>query len=64
MTYSFAHQLSYKDSIRETSIGTTSDKGFTKVVTTSHETICDYKRYCRHICFKILEHNSNSQIGG
>ena len=44
MTYSFVHQLSYKDTIRETSIGTTSDKGLTKIVTTSRETICDYKK--------------------
>ena len=64
LTYSFAHQLSYKDNIIETSIGTTSNKGFTKVVTTPHETICDYKRYCRDICFSILDNNSNSQIQG
>ena len=39
-------------------------KGFTKVVTTSTETICDYKRYCRDICFQVLQENSNDQIGG
>ena len=53
MAYSFIHQLSCKDTIRETSIGTTSEKGFTKVVTTSIETICDYKRYCRDICLQV-----------
>ena len=53
LTYSFVHQLPYNNTIREISIGTTSDKGFTKVVI-SRETICDYKRYCRDICFQIL----------
>ena len=64
MTYSFVHQLSYKDTIRETSIGTTSDKGLTKIVTTSRETICDYKRYCRDICYQIVQENCCKQIGG
>ena len=65
MTYSFLHQLSYKDTTkRETSIGTTCEKGFTKVVITSTETICDYKRYCRDICFQVLQENCYSQIGG
>ena len=63
MIYSFVHQLSYKDTIRETSIDTTCDKGFTKVLTTSTETIRDYKRYCRDICFQVLQENCNSQIG-
>ena len=39
-------------------------KDLQEVVTTSHEIICDYIRYCRDICFQILEHNSKSQIGG
>ena len=64
MTYSFVHQLSYKDTIREISIGTTSDKGFTKVITTSIETICDYKRYCRDIYFQVLQDNCTTEIGG
>ena len=64
LTYCFVHQLIYKDTTRETSIGTTCEKGFTKVVTTSTETICDHKRYCRDICFQILQDNCYSQIGG
>ena len=64
MTYSFVHQLSYKDTTRETSITTTCEKGFTKVLTTSTETICDYKRYCRDICFQVLQVNCYSQLGG
>ena len=64
MTFSFVHQLSYKDTIMETNIGTTSEKGFTKVITTSTETICDYKRCCRDICFQVLQDNCYSEIGG
>ena len=64
MTYSFVYQLSYKDTLRETSIGSTSDKGLTKIVTTSRETICDYKRYCRDIFYQVLEENCSNQIGG
>ena len=64
MTYSFVHQLSDKDTIRETSIGTTSDKGLTKIVTTSRETICDYKRYCGDICYQIVQENCCKQIEG
>ena len=54
------YQLSYKDTIRETSIGVSDDK----VVTTSSETICDYKAYCRDICYKVISHNGFDQIGG
>ena len=35
LTYSFVYQLSYKDTIHETSTGTTNEKGSTKAVTTS-----------------------------
>ena len=64
MTYSFVHQLSYKYTMWETSISTKCEKGLTKVLTTSTETICDYKRYCRDICFQVLQDNCYSQIGG
>ena len=64
LTYAFVHQMSYKDTIREMSIGTTCDQGFTKVVTTSRETVCDYKRYCRDICYQIVQNNSCDKIGG
>ena len=60
MTCAWAHQLSYKDTIRETSIGVSDNK----VVTTSSETICDYKAYCKDICYKVISHNGFDQIGG
>ena len=60
LTYPWVHQLSYKDTIHETSIGVSDDKG----VTTSSETICDYKAYCRDICYKVISHNRFDQIGG
>ena len=64
LTYAFVHQLSYKDTICETSIGTTCDGGFTKVVATSRETVCNYKRYFRDICYQIVQNNSCDKIGG
>ena len=60
LTYAWAHQLSYKDTICETSIGVSDDK----VVTTSSEIICDYKAYCRDICYKVISHNGFDQIRG
>ena len=59
LTYAWAHQLSYKDTIHETSIGVSDDK-----VVTSSETTCDYKAYCRDICYKVISHNGFDQIGG
>ena len=59
LTYAWAHQLSYKDTIRETSIGVSDDK----VVTTSSDTKCD-KAYYRDICYKVISHNGFDQIGG
>ena len=64
LTYTFVHPMSYKDTIHETSISTTCEKGFTKVVTTSRETVCDYKRYCRGIYYQIVQNNSCDKIGG
>ena len=61
MTYSFVHQLSYKDTIRETTIDTDLEGNF---LTTSTETVCDYKRYCCDICFNIVSELSCGQIGG
>ena len=60
LTCAWVHQLSYKDTICETSIGVSDDK----VVTTSAETMCDYKAYCRDICYKVISHNEFDQIGG
>ena len=39
LMYAFVHQMSYKDTICETSISTTCNAGFTKVVITSRETV-------------------------
>ena len=59
MTYCFVHQMSYKDTIRETSIEENN-----KNVITSSETVCDYKRYCRDICYNIVSEMSSDKIGG
>ena len=60
LVYSFVHQLSYKDTIRETSIEERNDK----ILVTSSETVCDYKRYCRDVCYNIVSEISCKQIGG
>ena len=52
MTYCFVHQMSYKDTMRETAI-TCNDFG--EYIETSRETVCDYKRYCRDVCFNIVK---------
>ena len=57
--------MSYTDTIRETSIeliGNYSDD--LKQITTSSETVCDYKMYCREICVNIVMDKSDNQIGG
>ena len=61
MTYCFVYQMSYKDTIRETSINTDNDGNF---VATSTETVCDYKCYCRDVCFNIVSEISCDKIGG
>ena len=61
MTYCFVHQMSYKDTIRETSITCNESGDF---VPTSSETVCDYKRYCHDVCFNIVTEMSVEQIGG
>ena len=61
MTYSFVYQMSYNDTIRETTIST-DDKG--KFIQTSRETVCDYKCYCHDVCFNIVNELSSEQIGG
>ena len=53
--------MSYHDTIRETTI-TPDDSG--KLVKTSRETVCDYKCYCRDVCFNIVSELSSDQIGG
>ena len=52
MTYCFVHQMSYKDTMRETAI-TCNDFG--DYIETSRETVCDYKRYCCDVCFNIVK---------
>ena len=61
MTYCFIHQMSYKDTMRETAI-TCNDFG--EYIETSRETVCDYKRYCRDVCFNIVSEMSVTKIGG
>ena len=61
MTYCFVYQMSYNDTIRETTIGT-DEAG--KFIQTSRETVCDYKHYCRDVCFNIVNELSSDQIGG
>ena len=33
-------------------------------LTTSQETVCDYKRYCHEICMYIVFDDSEQMIGG
>ena len=61
MTYCFVYQISYSDTIREKTI--TSDEAG-KLIQTSRETVCDYKRYCHDMCFNIVSELSSDQIGG
>ena len=61
MTYCFVYQLSYKDTIRETTITSDEIGNFQR---TSTETVCDYKRYCRDICYNIVLEETSDQIGG
>ena len=61
MTYCYVYQMSYSDTIRETTI-TSDEHG--KLIQTSRETVCDYKCYCRDVCFNIVSELSSDQIGG
>ena len=58
--------MSHLDTIRETSIDVvndaTTDDG-QKILTTSRETVCNYKRYCREICINIVLDESQQFIG-
>ena len=57
--------MSYTDSIRETSIELINNENDdVKQVTTSSETVFDYKMYCREICVNIIINESDDQIGG
>ena len=57
--------MSYIDTIRETSIELIGyDPNDLKQITTSSETVCDYKMYCREICVNIVMDESDNQIGG
>ena len=67
LTYSFVDQLSYQDTIRETLIeivGDASDPLQQKQIKTSHETICNYKHYCRDVYLNIVMDKSDNKIGG
>jgi transposase-like protein len=80
VTYCFVHQLSYKDSIRETCVDSCNEssdsesetqprkkrKGSGEMgLTTARETICDYKRYCRELCLQVVvDEITNTPIGG
>ena len=65
LTYCFVHGMSYTDTIRETSIELIgNDPDDLKQITTSSETVCDYKMYCREICINIVMDESDNQIGG
>ena len=65
LTYCFVYQMSYKDTIRETSIEIRNilEQG-EKQVFTSSETVSDYKRYCRDVCINVLLDSTSQQIGG
>ena len=66
LTYCFVYQLSYVDTIRETSIEIITDENTedgNKILTTSTETVCDYKNYCREICVNIVLDESDQMIG-
>ena len=65
LTYCFVYQMSYKDTIRETSIEIRHilEQG-EKQVFTSSETVSDYKRYCRDVCINVLLDSTSQQIGG
>ena len=61
ITYSFVYQLSYKDTIRECNIDCDETGNY---ISTSRETVCDYKRYCRDVCFNVVSELSVEKIGG
>ena len=61
------YQLSYEDTIRETSteiVGDASDPLQQKQIKTSCETVCDYKHYCCDVCLNIVMDKSDGKIGG
>ena len=62
MTYAFVHQLSYVDTVRETSTDISVDG--THLLATSIETVSDYKNYCRELCYQVVCDESVPQIGG
>ena len=64
ITYCFVYQLNYKDTIRETSIDIEERQNEVKQLTTSMETVTDYKRYCRDVCFNVVLDESSDKIGG
>ena len=67
MTYCFVYQMSYEDTIRETSIeivGDAQNPLQQKQIKTSSETVSDYKCYCRDICLNVVIDKSYDKIGG
>ena len=64
LTYYFVHKMDYVNTIRETSIELIGTEPDLKQITTSSETVSDYKSYCREICMNIVADESVEQIGG
>ena len=61
LTYCFVHQMSYQDTIRETSIELVgNDADGMKQIKTSSESVCDYKMYCHEICINIVLDESDN----
>ena len=59
--------MPYDVTIHETSIdliGDIENLENQKQLTTSHETVSDYKRYCHEICMNIVLDDSSQMIGG
>ena len=57
LTYCFVYQMTYDATIHETSIemiGDIDNLETQEQLTTSQETVCDYKRYCHEICMNIV----------
>ena len=64
ITYCFVHKMDYVNTIRERSIELIGTEPDLKQITTSSETVSDYKSYCREICVNIVADESVEQIGG
>ena len=65
LTYCFIKQLSYDQTVHETSISPT-DSDSDEYLETSSETISDWFSYCREVCIHAVEQHAqqNGKIGG